>query len=220
MGKVEEIDARLNGQGRVILEEANNTGLELALACALVEQESGGRNIFGCDHGDVGDTPPYCHQQVTRDRVQRLRDGGNYTFGMNGVGLTQLTWWEIVERAEAEGGAHLPEAQCRVGFRLLKHYVDAYPYLEALGAYNAGEGNRQVGIDNGYAGALAAKHEAWKGILTPEVEETFPEVNLVPNEDGWLADPEAGKWARVRDLPNGVVHTDKDGWLRVSSPTP
>src|SRR5215213_6928481 len=185
MGKVEEINARLNGKGRVILEETKNTGLELPLACALVEQESGGRNIFGCDHGDVGDTPPYCHQQVTRDRVQRLRDGGNYTFGMNGVGLTQLTWWELVEQAEAQGGAHLPQAQCRMGFGLLKRYLDTYPYLEALGAYRAGERKRQEGIDNGYAGALAAKHEAWKGRLPSQEEETFPEVNLVPNEDGW-----------------------------------
>lgn len=86
MGKVEEIDARLNGQGRVILEEAKNAELELALACALVEQESNGRNIFGCDHENVGDAPPYCHQPVTRERVQALRDGGNYSHGMNGVG--------------------------------------------------------------------------------------------------------------------------------------
>lgn len=38
MGKVGEIDAHLNGQGQVILEEAKKTRLELALVCALVEQ--------------------------------------------------------------------------------------------------------------------------------------------------------------------------------------
>jgi hypothetical protein len=30
------------------------------LACALVEQESGGANVFGCDKG-----APFCHQEVT-----------------------------------------------------------------------------------------------------------------------------------------------------------
>jgi hypothetical protein len=165
VGQIEEIDTRLNGNGQVIVQEAQNAALELSLACALVEQESGGRNVFGCDHGDVGDTPPYCHQEVTRDRVQSLRDNGNYSHGMNGVGLTQLTWRDFVEQAEAEGGAHLPQAQCRVGFRLLKSLLSKYPYLEALGAYNAGEQNRSGADGSRYAGAVSQKHTAWKAIL-------------------------------------------------------
>ncbi|MDP9479523.1 MAG: hypothetical protein M3R38_28280 [Actinomycetota bacterium] len=156
------IDERLGGHGAVIVAEAKAAGLDLALACALVEQESEGRNVFGCDHGDVGDRPPYCHQPVTPGRVQLLRDNGNYRHGMNGVGLTQLTWWEFVEQAEMMGGAHLPRFQCRVGFRLLKSYLDRYPYLEALGAYNAGAERRRIGVENGYAGAVAAKHKTWK----------------------------------------------------------
>lgn len=171
MGNIEAIDAHLGGNGQIIVEEARFAGLELALACALVEQESGGENIFGCDAGDVGDYPPYCHQPVTYERVQILRDGGEYTYGMNGVGLTQLTWWSLVEEAEAMGGAHIPANQCRVGFRLLKRYIDDYSYLEALGAYNAGEGNRRLGIDNGYAQSLANKHEAWKMVLGGAGEE-------------------------------------------------
>jgi hypothetical protein len=64
------INSRLNDQGQIIVEEAESAGL--ALACALVEQESGGRNIFGCDLSLVDDRPPYCHHQVTRERVQKL----------------------------------------------------------------------------------------------------------------------------------------------------
>ena len=94
-------------------------------------------------------------------------------------------------------------------------YLVKHLYAEALGAYNAGEANRQAGIDNGYAGSLAAKHKAWVDILPDEEEEPHPEVNLVPNEDGWLADPEAGRWARARDLPNAIIRTDNNGWLWV-----
>lgn len=159
------IDPWLDNHGKAIVAEARATGLDLAEACGLVEQESNGKNIFGGDAGDVGDTPPYYHQEVTRERVQALRAGGSYTYGMNGVGLTQLTWWTLVEDAEALGGAHLPENQCHVGFALLKRYLDTYSRYEALGAYNAGEDNRALGVSNGYAAGLDAKVAAWRTYL-------------------------------------------------------
>lgn len=159
------IDARLSNRGKMIVEEAKSAGLDLALACALVEQESGGRNIFGCDLGPVGDRPPYCHQQVTRERVQKLIASPF----MNGVGVTQLTWFTFVEDAEALGGAHEPRNQCRVGFRLLKEYRNKYPYLEALGAYNAGEANRRSVLDT-YAAQLAALHTKWKALVGSSVD--------------------------------------------------
>jgi hypothetical protein len=158
------IDKHLNGMGRVIVDEAERADLHVDLACALVEQESNGRNIFGCDHGNVGDRPPYCHQAATKERVQALRTGGSYRHGMNGIGPVQLTWWEFVEKAEALGGAHIPANNCRVGFTDLVSMLDVegFGYLEALGAYNAGRSNYQLGITNGYAGAVAAKHRVWK----------------------------------------------------------
>jgi hypothetical protein len=138
-GQFEEYEA----VGRLIVEEAERIGLDLPLACALVEQESGGRNIFGCDSGNVGDVPPFCHQPVTQRRVLALIDSE----WMNGVGLTQLTWYEFVNEAEAMGGAHLPRYQLRVGFRILKEFLDKYPEAEAIACYNAGEANRWDVID-------------------------------------------------------------------------
>jgi hypothetical protein len=155
------IDDRLNGHGQVIVEEAERAGLDLALACALVEQESGGRNIFGCDLGPVRDRPPYCHHEVTQERVKKLIASPPM---MNGVGLTQLTWFTFVEDAEDLGGAHIPRNQCRVGFQLLKKYRDKYPYLEALGAYNAGEANRRS-VLNTYAAQLAEVHNKWRALV-------------------------------------------------------
>src|SRR6266571_3711711 len=76
--------------GPVIMAEARREGVELATALALVQQESGFRNIFGCDLGHRK-TVPWCHQHVTRDRVKALiahvKAGGI----SNGVGLSQLT---------------------------------------------------------------------------------------------------------------------------------
>lgn len=190
------IDQHLNGAGDVIIKAASSTGLELALACALVEQESGGHNIFGIDHGSVGDVPPYSHHPVTKERVQRLRDNGNYTHGMNGVGLTQITWWEFVERAERLGGAHIPLNQCLVGFKILVDYLGLYPYKEALAAYNAGESNR-FSVIHTYAEQVAAKHERWRRLLM----ETFYKWELY----GWF---------ECEDNCNKIVRrqsTDKTG---------
>lgn len=185
------ISARLNGQGKVIVDEAEETGLGLTLACALVEQESGGQNIFGCDHGPVGDKPPFCHQPVTKQRVQQLRARGTYKYGMNGIGLCQITWWSFVERAEHLGGAHLPKNQCRVGFRLLAEYLSKYPYLSAIGAYNAGETNRNN--VPAYSNSVAAKHEAWKKrleIVPAPDPEPDPEPKPTPGPSTNVPDPE------------------------------
>lgn len=204
----EVIESRL-GNADIIEEEAQKVGLSLALACALVEQESGGRNIFGCDYGDVGDTPPYCGQEVTKHRVQKLR-ANDYYYGMNGVGLTQLTWWEFVEEAEELGGAHLPRNQCAVGFKLMNSYADKYEnFLEALACYNAGEANRFSVIDT-YAAQLYEKYLTWKELLaeTPE----YPQILLSEDKATWVVDAH-NNWARL--APNQDLKTDGDGWLYV-----
>lgn len=49
-------------------------GLYLSTACALVEKESGFKNIFGCDYGSGWtNVPPYCNVAVTKERVQALK---------------------------------------------------------------------------------------------------------------------------------------------------
>lgn len=142
--------------GQIIVEEAERADLALEAACALVEQESNGRNIFGCDHGAVGDQPPYCRQPVTKERVAALRQSGQ----MNGVGLTQLTWHTFVAEAENMGGAHLPRYQCRVGFALLADYFDKYGEPDGWGAYNAGEANR-ASVRGTYSASCMAKRDGW-----------------------------------------------------------
>src|SRR6266516_4261318 len=148
MAKTETSDSRLIEMvrgagfsfGPVIVAEAGREGVPLALALALVEQESTFRNIFGCDQGRRK-TVPWCHQHVTRDRVQALIAHVERGGTSNGVGLTQLTSIDLIRQAEAEGGAHTVDAQCRVGFRQLHGLIERHGELVGIGDYNGGEGN-------------------------------------------------------------------------------
>jgi len=143
--------------GQAVLSESKREGLQLALALALVEHESGFQNIFGCDLGPR-DTAPWCHQQVTRDRVQALIAHVNGGGTSNGVGLTQLTSIGFIQQAEAEGGAHTTHAQCRIGFRLLHGLIQRHGERVGLGAYNGGEGNPNLD----YADVVLALRARWQ----------------------------------------------------------
>jgi hypothetical protein len=143
--------------GPAILAEAKREGVQLALALALVEQESTFRNIFGCDLGKR-DTAPWCHQPVTRERVKELIafvEGGGIS---NGVGLTQLTSIGLIRQAEAEGGAHKVEAQCRVGFRFLHGLIERNHERAGIGAYNTNEAHPNLK----YADSVLALRGKWQ----------------------------------------------------------
>jgi hypothetical protein len=154
------LDTPYTSIGEAFWEECHAEGLRLSVGAGLIEQESGGRNIFGCDHGSTGDRPPYCHQWVTEQRVQRLM-AGDFASGLNGVGVTQLTTAQFVIDAQDMGGAHIPRYQMRRGFRLLRQYFRQFDFMNALGAYNAGPGN-PGSVYFTYSTPLAEKIWAWQ----------------------------------------------------------
>jgi hypothetical protein len=143
--------------GPAIVAESKHEGLPLALALALVEQESGFQNIFGCDLGPQS-TAPWCHQRVTRNRVQALIAHVEAGGTSNGVGLTQLTSIGFIRQAEAEGGAHTLHAQCRIGFRILHGLIERHGEQIGIGAYNGGEGNPNLD----YAKSVLALRDQWQ----------------------------------------------------------
>lgn len=135
-----------------ILYGHRQTGLELAICCAVVEQESGFRNIFGCDYGPQGGKPPWCHEEVTKARVAALLAQSRN----NGVGLTQLTYRPFVLEAEHLGGAHIAKYQCVVGFWVMKSLIDQY-----------GEGGMwHYNGSTAYQAQIAAKVRTWRGRLS------------------------------------------------------
>jgi hypothetical protein len=154
------IDEYLNGHGQVIAEEAEGAGLGLDLACALVEQESGGRNIFGCDgrNFDEPDEVPFCHARVTAEKVQMLLANIDAGGASNGVGLVQLTYPMYIRQAEGMGGAHRPRFQCRVGFTLLRNLIERYGTRTGLGIYNGGPAHPNFA----YAWDVLEKRNEWR----------------------------------------------------------
>lgn len=156
-GKDREVKI-INAHGRYgagIYDEAKRAGIGLALACALVEQESGFRNIFGGDYGPAyRGRPPFYEERVTKAKVHELL-GQSLN---NGVGLTQLTSRGYVIEAENLGGAHLARNQLRVGFQLLAGLIKSLGKHNGIGAYNGGPGNP---VDS-YARSVEAKERTWE----------------------------------------------------------
>ena len=143
---------------RIIL-EARRAELPISLAFALVEKESGFRNIFGCDDGSI-----LCHKPVTHARVLQLLhhvQGGGVS---NGVGLTQLTWPGYIRLAEREGGAHKERVQLKVGFSVLRGHILAHGERRGLASYNAGDPWSPAG--QRYATQVEVLQSKWHRILT------------------------------------------------------
>jgi hypothetical protein len=143
--------------GRLLAEEADGAGLDLALCCALIEAESKGRNVFGCDRGG-----PFCHARVTQDKCQHLiahlRAGGT----SQGVGPAQITWRDFLYEAERIGGLHLPKCSVRVGFGVLADLLNRYPYPESIERYN---GYKGPGVYP-YARKVIGLQDQWKKRLS------------------------------------------------------
>lgn len=127
-------------------------------AAALLEKESAkGRNIFGCDHGSVGDRPPYCRHTVTEQRAKRLR-ASQFS---NGVGPTQLTFKGYVDRARERGGEWRPYVNMWTGFDVFRQCVaDAGTIRGGAARYNGGPNpNAQA---RAYGKDFVEKRQAWE----------------------------------------------------------
>lgn len=99
------------------------------LGFALVETETGFKHIFGHDAEGL-----FPGQRVTRTRFRVLREHLRETWsGANGVGLTQITWPPFVI---AHGRLWRPKVNLRVGFAILRDYMESKGREEGVNAYN------------------------------------------------------------------------------------
>lgn len=146
--------AKRNGAHHVIktVQEARRAGVPLSWAFALVEQESGFRNVFGHDSGSI-----LKGLHVTKARVAALLNfvaqGGN----SNGVGLTQLTFPPLIVEANRAGGAHRPRFQLRVGLKFFRE-VTGGDYDRLAWKYNG---------DPAYQVRIKAKQRRWHKVIVP-----------------------------------------------------
>jgi hypothetical protein len=187
-------------------------GLFVSTAAALVEKESGGKNLFGCDFGERWITdPPYCQVAVTEERVKKLIDNYHQPpagIGANGVGVSQITTMELVEEAEAMGGAHLVRHQMRVGFRYLNRLIALLGWPEGAAAYNAGPGNFLSVMDT-YGADMSKKEREWAERLEGAEDATTVADDVAGVVGGEVTGDEPGLQS-ISLVPAGFVPLDPE----------
>jgi hypothetical protein len=154
------IDGNGGRHGELIVAEAQRAGLPLALACALVEQESSFRNVFG---HDAVQNPTPKGSRVTRASYLRYRDLRDAGLGAQGVGVTQLTFPPFQDRADSLGGCWKVSNQLRVGYQVLAESIAAHGVRGGLAAYNAGSPTSPAGL--AYAKKVLDRERRWKKAL-------------------------------------------------------
>lgn len=123
-----------DGMATHILNACNKTGLPLSYALALIEKESGFRNIFG--HDPTTSIPnSWKGSKVTRLKYMfyKLRRGRR---GLQGVGPAQLTYNLFQDQADRLGGCWKPEPNMVVAFELLHSLTTHFGKLQGAVRYN------------------------------------------------------------------------------------
>jgi hypothetical protein len=154
------IDGNGGRHGALVVAEAKRAGLPLALACALVEQESNFRNVFG--HDAVANPIPK-GSAVTKASFERYRKFRAQGLGAQGVGVTQLTFPPFQDQADALGGCWKIRNQLRVGYQVLADNIAAHGVRGGLAAYNAGSPTSPAGLE--YAAQVLERRRKWKQVL-------------------------------------------------------
>jgi hypothetical protein len=106
--------------------------MPLSLACAILEQETGGgHNVFGHDpvRSIVGG-------RVTRARYAYYKARRKAGMGMQGVGPTQLTWYEFQDEADRLGGCWRQNINQYVGLTHCAMQIRAHGARAGIAAYN------------------------------------------------------------------------------------
>lgn len=142
--------------------EARRAGLELAVACALLVQESGGgRNVFGHDGVDNPVVAaPGKDLYVTRERYQLYKRYRQIGRGSQGVGPTQLTYFALQDEADRLGGCWKPWINMRVGFAHLVANIRKSGLRDGVRLYN-GSGPAA----ERYAERMMQRISDWRGMI-------------------------------------------------------
>lgn len=165
-----------------IVAGAKAAGVPLHIAAAIVEKESGGKNVYGRDSGGIhssrpngvtvdgvtyapGDLVPVSRDSYLVFLSRLLRADGSWTgVKSNGVGPMQITYWGYHRDARRAGiDLSNPAKNIEFGLRILEGHLNGsytqYSVERAGTLYNAGTLANGV---NGYGRDLWAKSEKWR----------------------------------------------------------
>jgi soluble lytic murein transglycosylase-like protein len=139
----------------IAYQEARRAGLEFAVLCAVLEQETaGGHNVFGHDPTIFSGAGTVTEAKYKAYKKQRGPTGRG---GMQGVGPMQLTWYSYQDKADAYGGSWKPRYNIRVGAEILRNYIRRQGLWHALQTYNGSAA---------YANEVSRKVNKWRKILS------------------------------------------------------
>jgi hypothetical protein len=136
-----------DGMATHILHACHGTGLPVSYALALLEKETGFRNVFG--HDPTRAIPDaWKGTRVTTAKYRYYKARRRLGYGMQGVGPCQLTWYAFQDEADRIGGCHRPYPNLCVGFRRLRELVTAHGRQAGAAAYNGvGDAAEAYGLD-------------------------------------------------------------------------
>ena len=145
----------------IVAREARRAGLPVALACAVLEKETGFRNVFGHDAvRNPVKSPPGGLLAVTEDNYRQYLAHRRRGLGNQGVGPMQLTSPSLQDRADQLGGCWKPGPNIRVGLEFLAGNIHRLGLRAGVVAYNgSGPAAQRYGND-----VLAAARR-WDGRL-------------------------------------------------------
>lgn len=120
------------------------TGFDLAACCAMVQEESGGRMVWGADPWDQAAYPlglalpaSLNEQPVTEQNYHTYRASRDLGRQPQGCGIAQLTSPGLQRAAELAGGCWVPFYNARVGFTVLRDlFAGPRSTTAAFAAYN------------------------------------------------------------------------------------
>jgi CHAP domain len=152
---------RANG-GRfesLVVREARRAGLPVALACAVLEKETGFRNVFGHDAvRNPVKSPPGGLLAVTEANYRQYLAHRRRGLGNQGVGPMQLTSAFLQDRADQLGGCWQPGPNIRVGLEFLAGNIRRLGLRAGVVAYNgSGTAAQRYGDD------VLARARRWDG---------------------------------------------------------
>ena len=87
--------------------------------------------------------------------------------GSQGVGGFQLTWWELQDEADREGGCWLPRPNTRVGCRHMVRQLRRGDLRNSLARYNTGQPYRPPDPGKGpnYADRTLPIVDWWRAVI-------------------------------------------------------
>lgn len=124
----------------VIVREAKRHGLPISLVCAVMEKESGFRNVYGRDRGNNPNpvrSPAKGVLEVTEANYKDYLKHRRAAKDANGVGPMQLTFPPFQDRADKLGGCWRVGPNIRVGCSVLADNIKRLGSTrEGIRAYN------------------------------------------------------------------------------------